>query len=70
MAFFSSRLSVRGINDYANNIKVPAVPPYYHNKGKVMLCYRGNQVLSTTFKLKKGGNVGREVLRFAINLII
>lgn len=60
MAFFGSRLSVRGINDYANNIKVPAVPPYYYNKGKVMLCYRGNQVLSTTFKLKMVGTSGEK----------
>lgn len=41
-----------------SNIKALAVPPRYYNKGKVMLCYRSNQVPSRTFKLKRKAVMG------------
>lgn len=55
-----------------SNTKAPAVAPRYYNKGKVILCYRSNQVPSTTFKLKTRvvtGTLEGKSARFPVSII-
>ena len=69
-------LSIKGIKEIHNahthtyNIKVPAVLPHYFNIDKVMLRYRGNQVLQTQVRKTREEAHRERSLWFTSNPVI